>query len=136
VARSPTYDSDIKADCFLPGSTVHNSQAVEIEIKQKFKVNLKVKMSLLTWFHDPIWEMERPLRVFNQNFGTEFDDEDFFPWWTPTGRAPALYWLRSRQVPEQTTYEKQLQKSGVSELNVAKDNFTVSQLKQMGAQFK
>jgi len=33
VARSPTYDSDIKADYFLPGLTVHNSQGVEIEIK-------------------------------------------------------------------------------------------------------
>jgi Alpha crystallin A chain, N terminal len=93
-------------------------------------------MSVFAWIHDPIYETERPLRLFDQNFGMGFDDEDFFPWRMPIRRPNAYYWLRSRQVPERTAYEKQLQKSGVSELNVAKDNFTVSQLKQLGAQFK
>ena len=80
--------------------------------------------------------MERPLRLFDQNFGMGFDEEDFFPWRIPVRRPNDYYWIRSRQVSERAAYEKKLQKSGVSELNVAKDNSSESQWKQMDAQFK
>ena len=93
-------------------------------------------MSVFAWIHDPFYEMERPLRLFDQNFGMGFDEEDFFPWRIPVRRPNDYYWIRSRQVSERAVYEKQLQKSRISELNVAKDNSSVSQWKQMDAQFK
>ena len=84
-------------------------------------------MSLLPWYCEPAFVMERPIRLFNQHFGMEFESLDFLPRWSAL-RVPA--WFRSYQIPEQAALEQLLNNSGICELNVTKDKFSVSLCKE------